>query len=138
MLKLSSKMKRDYRCPAKEMYSASPLFRKAYNYAKKNYDLILILSGQHHLLLPEKEIDPYQCPLDDMSVSEREAWAKIVFGRILEKLEINTIEKVFFHAGEKYREFLLPMLQKRGIQCIVPLEGLKVGKQLAWYDQHKC
>jgi len=49
-----TKSKRNYSCPAKEMYSASELFRKAYDNCIKNYDHVAILSAKYGLLLPDE------------------------------------------------------------------------------------
>ncbi|MCE2939855.1 MAG: DUF6884 domain-containing protein [Armatimonadota bacterium] len=39
-------------------------------------------------------------------------------------------------AGDRYREFLAPMLQARGVQVDVPMQGLRIGEQLRWLDRH--
>ena len=51
-------------------------------------------------------------------------------------LRLEDFARVFFHAGEKYREQLIPKLENIGIQCECPLEGLGIGKQKAWYKKH--
>ena len=38
-------------------------------------------------------------------------------------------------AGDRYREFLTPMLQARGVQVDVPMQGLRIGEQLRWLDR---
>jgi methionyl-tRNA formyltransferase len=62
-----AKSKRSYPCTAKEMYQPSDLFRKAYGYAVKRYDLVAILSAKYGLLLPDEVIEPYDLTLNMMS-----------------------------------------------------------------------
>jgi len=90
------------------MYSASDLFNKAYSYAVKNYDFVAILSAKYGLL----------------------------FNQMKSRLRLEDFDKVFFHAGRKYREYLIPKLQKIGICCEAPLKDPGIGKQKAWYKEH--
>lgn len=53
-----TKSKQNYPCNASAMYQASDLFRKAYSYATKNYDVVAILSAKYGLLLPD---DKHTC-----------------------------------------------------------------------------
>ena len=50
-----SKEKKNYTCPAKELYSASTLFSLSYKYAKKVADKIYILSALYGLV-PEDRV----------------------------------------------------------------------------------
>ena len=120
------------------MYQASDLFRKAYSYATKNYDFVAILSAKYGLLFPDDKIDPYDLTLNDMSSKERKEWAESVFNQMTVKLKLQDFDKVLFHAGKKYREHLIPKLEKVGIRCEIPLEGLGIGEQKAWYKEHDC
>lgn len=43
---------------------------------------------------------------------------------------------VVIFAGQRYREFLLAYFQLRGITVEIPLEGLRIGEQLRWLEQH--
>ena len=118
------------------MYSASNLFNKAYAYCEKQYDKVAILSAKHYFLLPEDPIEPYNLTLNDMSVKERKVWSEKVFEQMENKLKLTDYDKVFFHAGRKYREFLIPKILQAGLTIEVPLEKLQIGKQSAWYTQH--
>ena len=40
-----------------------------------------------------------------------------------------------FLAGERYREFVAPALSDRGIEVQVPMQGMRIGKQLAWLNR---
>ena len=131
-----TKSKRDYPCKASEMYSASDLFRKAYSYATKKYDFVAILSAKYGLLSPDDRIEPYNLTLNDMNSQQRKKWAEKVFSQMKTRFRLKDFDEVFFHAGKKYREQLIPMLKNLSIRCRVPLEGLTIGKQKAWYKEH--
>jgi len=131
-----TKSKRNYPCKAREMYSRSALFRKAYAYAERNYDRVAVLSAKYGLLLPDDQIELYDLTLKNLPASQRREWADKVFIQMKRRLKLDQIERVFFHAGKEYRRHLIPKLEKIGVQCITPLEGLSFGQQLAWYDQH--
>ena len=117
------------------MYLPSALFRKAYHYSRRHYDSIAILSAKYGLLLPDEGIEPYELTLNKMGKEKRKNWAVRVLNQMEEKIGLGNIEEVYFHAGMKYREFLMPKLESGGISCRVPLEGLQFGHQLRWYDR---
>jgi hypothetical protein len=129
-----TKAKQDYPCKAFKMYSASNLFRKAYAYAVKNYDSVAIISAKHGLLLPDDVIVPYNLTLNNMNSQERKQWAQMTFVQINSKLSLKDVGKIFFHAGKKYREHLIPKIREIGIPCEAPLAHLKIGEQMAWYN----
>jgi predicted RNA-binding protein len=131
-----TKTKQNHKCKASEMYSASDLFKKAYDYCTKKYDAVAILSAKYGLILPHDEIEPYDLALSGMSSEEREAWAERVFKQMKSRLNLKDIDKVYFHAGENYREHLIPKLEEICITCEAPLKNLSIGKQLAWYKEH--
>ena len=131
-----TKSKRNYSCKAFEMYSPSSFFRKAYRYATRNYDVVATLSAKYGLLLPNDIIEPYDQTLKTMKKRQRQEWAETVFQQMKERLNLSRIRSAYFHVGREYREHIIPMLESTGIKCIVPLEGLSFGRQLAWYDAH--
>lgn len=120
------------------MYSASDLFRKAYAYCSKKYDSVAILSAKFYLLLPDEEIEPYNVTLKDLTINQMRNWSDRVLEQMTWKIGLNDIGKVHFHAGKRYRQYLIPKLEKMSIKCEVPLENLGIGKQLAWYKGHDC
>jgi len=132
-----SSLKQDYPCKASEMYQASDLFKKAYSYATKNYDFVAILSAKYGLLFPDDKIEPYDLTLNTMKSQPRKNWAEKVFAQMQNKLRLGDY-KIFFHAGKKYREYLTSKLERIGVTCEVPLRGLGIGKQKAWYKEHDC
>ncbi|MEM3641229.1 MAG: hypothetical protein QXH37_04850 [Candidatus Bathyarchaeia archaeon] len=128
-----TKKKQKVKCKASEMYMPSALFKAAYQYAVKNYDLAAILSAKYGLLMPEDEIEPYDLTLKTMSVQQRKQWAEKVFRQLKERIDLQKISECFFHAGKEYRKYLILMLENAGVKCHVPLEGLSIGEQLQWY-----
>jgi len=118
------------------MYSASDLFRKAYSYALKHYNLVAILSAKYGLLFPDDVIEPYDLTLNNMSLEEVKKWSDRVFTQMNSRLNLREYKKVFFHAGKRYRQFLIPKLRKIDVTCEAPLKDLIIGKQKAWYKQH--
>jgi len=112
---------------AKDLY-CSPLFKAASQYAEKNYDKWLILSAKHGLLHPYRIIEPYDLSLNDMSAKERAKWSEMVLSQIA-KLGLDD-EKFYVHAGKKYQGIC-----KYHANYHVPLAGLGIGQQLAWYKE---
>ena len=133
-----TKSKKGYSCTASEMYSASDLFRKAYSYAVKNYDSVAILSAKYGLLFPEDNIEPYDLTLNIMNSQQRKEWTEKVFNQMERRLRFEEFDRVFFHAGKKYREELIRKLENIGVKCETPLKHLGIGKQKAWYKEHDC
>lgn len=131
-----TKKKQNFKCKAAEMYMPSALFKGAYQYAVKTYDIVAILSAKYGLLMPEDEIEPYNVTLKTMNARQRMEWTEKVFAQIRERIGLQKISACFFHAGKEYREFLIPILEKSGIKCDIPLKGLSIGKQLQWYNLH--
>lgn len=132
-----TKRKQNRPCKASEMYSASDLFSKAYAYCKKNYDQIAILSAKYGLVFPDDVIEPYDLTLNNMRAKEVRDWSEKVFKQMQKRLDLSEICAVSFHAGNKYRKYLIPKVEVLGIKCRIPLETLGIGKQLAWYTHYK-
>ena len=57
-----------------------------------------------------------------------------MYKQLKEKFDFKEIEELFFHAGKDYRENLIPLLIGDGVRVQVPLEGLRQGQQLQWYN----
>lgn len=131
-----TKSKQDYPCKAEEMYRPSTLFTKAYEYATKHYDRVVILSAKYGLLLPHEVIEPYELTLKTMGRKAKKRWAVRVYKQLYEKLDFDEISEIYFHAGMDYREDLIPLLRREGISVQVPLKGLRQGEQLQWYGKY--
>lgn len=123
-------MKNNYPCKAREMY-VSPLFKGAYAYAKKlNADKIFILSAKYGLLEEDALIETYNETLNTKVDKEIRVWADNVYAELQQKTDVMSDEFVFL-AGEKYRKYLVSRLKN----VDVPLKGLGIGKQLAFYKE---
>ena len=119
------------RAPARELY-VSPLFRKARAVVEAEGWRWFILSAKYGLVDPDAVIEPYDKTLKDMPKNERVEWSREVMSALDPSLD--GVDSVAVFAGEPYREFLAPKLHKRGIAVCVPMEGLKIGNQLAWLN----
>lgn len=127
-----TKLKQTYNCTAEKMYQPSTLFSKALAYVKKqNYDATYILSAKHGLLPLDEMIAPYNVTLNNMSAQEVKNWSL----RVLKDLYELDIMQIDFYAGEKYRKYLIPKIESKGIVCNVPLQGLGIGEQLQFYTK---
>ena len=124
-----SKEKKDYTCPAKELYSASNLFTKQYQFAKKTCDKVYIISAKYGLLNEDEEISPYDVTLKGMNTIQKEQWAGCVADSIKSKEDINNDTFVIL-AGRDYYEHLIKYLKNYEL----PLEGLKLGERLKKLD----
>jgi hypothetical protein len=112
-------------CRAKDLYQ-SEWFRKARRWAEQNGSRWYILSALHGLLYPENSIPPYEKTLNEMPVEERKQWGKLVSNQ----LRNIPPGRIVILAGEKYREYL-----KTDRHIVdVPLKGLGIGQQLAWFN----
>lgn len=115
---------------AENLYD-SPLFNKSYKYAKSNFDKVFILSAKHHLLEPRQKIKNYDKTLNNMSKNEVDSWARKVANQLQEKLKGG--EKLFFLAGKKYYESLLPLIS---FDYEILMEGKSIGPRLHWLNEH--
>ena len=120
--------------PARELYT-SPLFRKMRGLVEAQRWPWFILSAKYGVVAPERVIEPYEKTLNDMRSAERRHWAEGCLRALGPHLA--HVRSVVFFAGENYREFLKPALANRGIEVHVPMQGLQIGKQLAWLDRAK-
>lgn len=127
-----SKNKQNQLCKAEEMYDKSTLFKKAKNYVQnQNYDQWFILSAKYGLLRPEEIITPYDKTLNNMNSKEIKQWSEDVFN----KLNNYNLHEIDLYAGDKYRKYLIPLLESQNIKCNIPLKGMGIGKQLQFYTQ---
>ena len=118
--------------PARELYT-SPWFHKARACVEAIGCPWYILSAKYGLVDPDTTIAPYNLTLKSMPVNRRRAWAN----GVLEDLapQLTGVKSAAFLAGKAYREFLDPALRERGMTIYVPMEGMRIGKQLAWLGQ---
>lgn len=121
------KKKQSHESKAKDMY-ISDFFKSQLKYAYSlNPSRIFILSAKYGVVELEDTIQPYEKTLNNMTVSEREEWGKMVTAQ-LESKKINFNEKTIFLCGEKYRKNIIDLFS----DVEIPLCGMGIGKQLQW------
>ncbi|MCL4411678.1 hypothetical protein M1329_01980 [Candidatus Marsarchaeota archaeon] len=120
-----SKSKLDHRAKAIDMYTGA-LFRLSLQYAKTlKLDKLFILSAKHHLLDPNREIEPYDLSLKLMSKAEKAEWANIVIGQLREHADLENDTFVML-AGSEYAKPLESHVHIKEY----PLAGLSLGNRL--------
>lgn len=126
-------VKTTLKSPARSLY-ISDWFQKASRYATQISDEWYILSAKYHLVDPDQVIEPYNLTLKNMGKNARKDWARQVLDKLQPKL--NPGVTVIFLAGQAYREFLLDPIIRMGCNVSIPMEGLGIGEQLHWVNQH--
>lgn len=121
--------KRSEEAKAEGLYT-SPLFTKSRKYVEQRCDKWFILSAKHGLLETDDIIAPYEETLNTKSRDERQIWAHDVWERLQRRLRPS--DHVVILAGQRYREYLVPLIAAYGCQVNVPMEGLGIGRQLQW------
>ena len=126
-----AKKKLNTKARARELY-VSPLFRLSWNYANKLSPAgIFILSAKYGLLVPDREIEPYDVTLNRMSANEIKKWANQVLNQLTEYSDLSRGHFTFL-AALKYRKYLIPSMPHSD----VPMEGLSIGRQLQYLKRH--
>lgn len=126
-----TKKKKDHKCTAREMYSASAWFRGAYSYAiTLNPSKIYILSAKYGLLEPTDVIEPYEKSLITEKDKEIRNWSRMVFAQ-MEKKQINKGEEAIFICGKNYRKYLRNYFTKSS----APFEHMAIGQQLSFFNK---
>lgn len=128
-----AKSKRPCISAASDLYT-STLFRGMRRYAEQYADNWYILSAKHGVLAPTDRVAPYEKTLIKMLKSERDCWASRVRDQLLQLLPRAT--KVIVLAGQRYRADLIPQLEVQGFSVEIPMQGLKLGAQLKWLNEH--
>lgn len=119
--------------PARDLYT-SALFQGMRRYAEHAADRWYILSAEHGLLRPDERVKPYERTLKRMPKVDRDQWGRNVttqLGRVLKPGA-----RVILLAGARYREQVTPYLEENGIPFVVPMQGLRLGAQLRWLNEH--
>lgn len=121
------------RSHAKDLYQ-SEWFKKARTFVERSGAPWYILSAKHGLLHPDELVTPYEQTLNKMPIHERKLWATGVLDKLLPML--TTQQTVIVLAGIRYREFLMPCLRQMAEDVRIPMEGMRIGEQLAWLSKH--
>lgn len=120
-------------CRAKDLYK-STLFTKARHHVELCCDEWFILSAKHGLLHPEQVVTPYEETLNNKGTLERKQWTEEVWTALRNHLKPN--DRVTILAGNKYREYLVELLENYGCTVNVPMAGLTIGRQLQWLSKN--
>lgn len=120
--------------PVTDFYQ-SPLFIKSLHYAERAYDRFYFYNAKDGLLFPDKIMKPYDVSIRTFTHRQRIVWGKHVIDSLSDYEDLNSVS-LYLHGGRIYRNYLEPELIQAGIPFTVPLEGLSIGKQLRWYDEH--
>lgn len=125
--------KRDAPAPARDLY-VSPLFVRRREYAEASGGRWLVFSALYGIVEPDAAIAPYDVSLKNAGFEERRRIGELVATQLearLGRLAGRTFE---IHAGKAYVDALGPALTRRGARLTNPLEGLRIGEQLHWYN----
>lgn len=122
-------LKRPEPSSAADLYQ-SAWFLKARAYAERTADHWFILSAEYGLLSPSAVVAPYDRTLNDMAAGQRCEWADRVRRQMIDLMP--PVDEIVVLAGVRYREFLMPELRSRASSVVVPMQGLGIGRQLAW------
>lgn len=121
--------------PAEELY-VSPLFRGRRAVVQRTCDRWFILSAAHGLVAPQQVLDPYDVTLNSVGRRQRRDWAVQVLCQI--DVEFAGLATAVFevHAGSAYTDHgLVDGLQAGGATVELPVAGMALGQQLAFYAQ---
>ena len=121
------KQKAPGRARAKDIYT-SPFFQYKRQYAERFGESWFIISAKHHLLHPDKVIEPYDEALNGAGVTTKKSWATIVYEQLYQVISPN--DTIVILAGKDYFEYLLPLLGC--YKVLLPLKRLKQGGQMQW------
>jgi hypothetical protein len=132
-----------------EQLYGSQLFTKRVDYAKANGMRWAVLSARYGVWFPHIGLKAYDQTFADMEAAEIAAWHVGVAQRLMEELwesynlgrAVSSIKPseltVEIHAGADYCHPLTEILKAVGIAVELPLAGLGIGEQLAWYCSAK-
>ena len=120
--------------PARELY-LSPWFMGVRELVERSESPWFILSAKYGLVSPDEFLAPYNQTLNSMGKDERRAWASWVKAQMEQRLPVT--KRIVIFAGQRYREYLMDYLRGRGARVEIPLEGLRIGEQLAWLAKHR-
>ena len=129
-----TKSKLPHPAPAKDLYSASPMFQKTLKYGESlDPDKMFILSAKHYLVPLDKELEPYDKTLKDMSAEEKTQWGEIT-AQQMKKAGLDLMQdKFIFLTGNEYLKPLLRFIPPQNV--ITPLAGKKFGERLSWLNK---
>jgi len=128
-----TKSKMDKPCPAKDMYSPSPMFQKTKAYGEGlKPDKMFILSAKYGLLPMDKQIEPYDLTLKTMKADEKNQWGDMVKGQMSKAGLSPEKDKFVFLTGSEYMKPLEKFIPADNVEK--PMEGKRMGERLSWLN----
>ena len=128
-----TKSKLKHKAPAKELYAASPMFKKTLEYGKSlKPDKMFILSDKHHLVPMTKELAPYDKTLKEMPTDEKEKWGEEVINQMKSHGISIDKDKFIFLTGSEYMKPLIKYIPEENIEN--PMDGKRMGERLKWLN----
>jgi basic membrane lipoprotein Med (substrate-binding protein (PBP1-ABC) superfamily) len=128
-----TKSKLDKRSKAKDLYSASPMFKKTLEYGEElNPDKMFILSAKHHLVPLNKMLEPYDKTLKEMPKDEKEKWGEEVFKQMKQNGVKPEQDKFIMLTGSEYTKPLMKYIPEKNIEQT--MEGKRFGQRLKWLN----
>jgi hypothetical protein len=124
-----TKKKANRRCSARELYSASPFFRKALSVAEAVSDKVYVLSAKHGLVELSDHLSPYEKTLVGASRKIQKEWAKKVYESLKRTRPYREAGTILWFAGMDYRRYMSEKIREDGKRSFIPLEGLSQGNQ---------
>ena len=130
-----------------EQLYKSPLFSKRLDYAEERGLRWAVLSAKYGVWFPNIALKPYDKTFVEMDAAEIAAWHVGVAMRIVEELwepfhqneSCSPLKPcdltIEIHAGVDYCHPLTEILEAIGVKVELPLKGLGIGEQLAWYGK---
>lgn len=119
---------------AKDLYR-SELFRRRRRYAEASGGPWWIVSAEYGLVDPDQVIAPYDTRIGRLTLLARHELADRVATDLDRALGTLAGKRLEIHAGDEYFLAIGPALRDRGAGLARPLEGLRIGQQLAWYGE---
>jgi len=133
----------DVKAKAKDLY-ISQLFKSSMAYAVgQNPDKIFILSALHHLLDIDKEIEPYNVTLSNLSQSRRKPGLKVLTSiekaawgtKVISELALQTNlheDEFIVLAGMEY----IKPIENSISNLVNPLAGLRPGERVQFLNRN--
>lgn len=142
------KVKSEQELPARELYSASVLFRKSLRYAEATSDLVFIASAKYGVVSPEYKMPYYDKSLNDMSAGDTRDWGRQAANGLhceLIKYRPKHPHELTMLLGEKYTEAFLDFwtlcshhfVAQDKEQVRQPLRGMQIGERLHWLTKRE-
>ena len=114
--------------PAGDLYTGS-LFRACKRYAEAQGARWAILSAEHGLVLPERELAPYDRKLG-LRGAELQDWSREAAYQYVQAFGTEPCECL---AGHPYAwPFRNALWWNHDVRCTEPLQGLELGQRLSW------